>query len=111
MSYYWCAIFTLISAVVSAGFSTEAYFNARALSKDALTTAKYAASRSAALVIVAVGLIIWPLKPYLVALATVMIFVQLFDGLIGIKVSLFKTLGPLLTALVNVILLLLYLKS
>lgn len=111
MNYYLCAIFTLISAMVSAGFSVEAYFNARKLSKASLTTAKYAVSRSAALVLVAVGLVIWTSKPYLIALATAMILVQLFDGLIGIKVSWFKTIGPLLTALVNAILLLLYLKS
>lgn len=41
----------------------------------------------------------------MIALSAIMILVQLFDGIIGIKVSTFKTIGPLLTAIGNVILL------
>ncbi|GAX03894.1 hypothetical protein IWT140_01528 [Secundilactobacillus pentosiphilus] len=109
MTYYICAIFTLISAAVSFGFSIETYSSAKKKSSS-LTTAKYAVSRSLALLIVSMGLIIFISRPYLTALATAMILVQLFDGLIGLKVSWFKTVGPLLTALVNAILLLLMLK-
>lgn len=105
MSYYLCAGFTLISAAVSFGFSIEAYQSAKKQTESSLTTAKYAVSRSLALLIVAIGLVIFVSRPYLIALATAMTLVQLFDGIIGIKVSLFKTVGPLLTAVVNAILL------
>lgn len=111
MTYYLCAIFTLISAAVSFGFSIEAYSSARKKTGSSLTTAKYAVSRSLALLVVSIGLVIFISRPYLTALATAMILVQLFDGLIGLKVSRFKTAGPLLTALVNATLLLLMLKS
>ncbi|MFC6253614.1 hypothetical protein ACFP1H_03265 [Secundilactobacillus hailunensis] len=109
MTYYLCAIFTLISALVSFGFSIEAYITAKKQPASGLTTAKYAVSRSFAIVIVAIGLVIFISRPYLIGLATIMILIQLFDGLIGLKVSLFKTVGPLLTALVNAILLFLIL--
>ncbi|CDN68853.1 conserved hypothetical protein [Listeria monocytogenes] len=46
---------------------------------------------------------------FLVALSLVMIGAQLFDGIIGIKISTFKTVGPLLTAVGNVIMLILFL--
>jgi len=32
-----------------------------------------------------------------------MIFVQLFDGIIGIKISKFKTFGPIFTAVGNMV--------
>lgn len=105
MSYYFCAIFTLISAAVSFGFSIEAYHSAKKQPNGSLTTAKYAVSRSLALLVVAIGPVIFVSRPALIALATAMILVQLFDGIIGFKVSLFKTIGPLLTAIVNAVLL------
>lgn len=110
MIYYLCAIFTLISAAVSLGFAIEAYITAKKQSNHSSTTAQYAFSRSLALLIVSVGLVIFVSKPYLIALAVTMILVQFFDGLIGLKVSRFKTVGPLLTALVNGVLLLLLIK-
>lgn len=108
--YYLCAIFTTISAAVSFGFSIEAYSAAKRQSSTSLTTAKYAISRSLALLVVAIGLVFFISHPYLIALATAMTLVQLFDGVIGLKISRFKTIGPLLTALINAILLLLLIK-
>lgn len=110
MTYYICAFFTLISAAVSFSFAIEAYSSAKKKASDSLITAKYAVSRSLALLIVSIGLIVFISRSYLIALAAAMILVQLFDGLIGLKVSWLKTAGPLLTALVNAILLLLMLK-
>lgn len=110
MIYYLCAIFTTISAAVSFGFSMEAYSAAKRQFSASLTTAKYAISRSLALLIVAIGLVFFVSHPYLIALATAMTLVQLFDGVIGLKISRFKTIGPLLTALINAILLLLLIK-
>lgn len=109
--YYLCAVFTLISAIVSFGFSIDALAKARVEKGAGLVNAKYAASRSCALLLVATGLLILPSKHALVALAVVMISVQLFDGIIGIKISRFKMIGPIITALCNAALLVLFLKG
>lgn len=42
--YYLCAVFTLISATVSFGFSMEAYIKAKQAKNSALINAKYAVS-------------------------------------------------------------------
>jgi hypothetical protein len=107
--YYLCAVFTLISSAVSFGFSIEAYVKSSSIKDIALTNAKYAMSRSFILFLVAIGLFIFTSKPYLITLSVVMIGVQLFDGIIGIKISSFKTLGPILTAIGNSVLLILVL--
>ncbi|KRM58611.1 hypothetical protein [Secundilactobacillus malefermentans] len=103
MAYYLCAAFTLISALVSLGFSIDAYHSAQP--ETALTNAKYALSRSTAIALIMVGLILIKSTPALMVIALIMIIVQLLDGLIGIKISLFKAIGPLVTAIVNAVLL------
>lgn len=105
MFYYICAIVTLISSAVSFGFSIEAYIKSKVQNETALTNAKYAMSRSFSLFIVAIGLFIFMSIPYLVALSVAMIGVQLFDSFVGIKISKFKTFGPLLTAIGNTVVL------
>lgn len=107
--YYICAAFTLISATVSFGFSIAAYLNAREQNGSALTNAKYAVSRSLALLLVGIGLFFFREASFLIALSMVMIGIQLFDGIIGLKISPFKTLGPLFTALGNTVVLILFL--
>lgn len=107
--YYLCAVFTLISATVSFCFSIQAYINAKSLKDDSLANAKYAMSRSLSLLLVAIGPLIFLSTPYLIALSAVMIGVQLFDGIIGIKINTFKTLGPIFTAIGNTVLLILLL--
>ncbi len=109
--YYLCAAFTLISAAVSFGFSVEVYLKLRQIEDVGLITAKYAMSRSLSLFLGSIGLLIFISQPYLIALSVIMIGVQLFDGIIGIKISIFKTLGPILTAIGNVILLALLLMN
>lgn len=106
--YYICAAFTLISAAVSFGFSIDAYNKAKQ-EKNALTNAKYAMSRSLSLLLVAIGLLIFTDATFLIALSAVLIGVQLFDGIIGVKISTFKTVGPLFTAVGNTVVLILFL--
>lgn len=75
----------------------------------AFANAKYAMSRSLSLFFVAIGLFIFISDSYLIALSTVMIGIQLFDGVIGIKINAFKTIGPILTAIGNAAVLTLFL--
>ncbi|MFC6170791.1 hypothetical protein [Loigolactobacillus jiayinensis] len=82
---------------------------AKAQGTDTLTTAKYAMSRSFSLLLAAIGLLVFTAYPYLVALAFIMICIQLFDGIIGIKISTFKTIGPIMTAVGNAVMLVLFL--
>ncbi|WP_390408978.1 hypothetical protein [Lacticaseibacillus jixiensis] len=103
------AIITAISAAVSLGFAIQAYTQSRNTNGPASTNAKYAFSRSLALALAACGLVIIHDSGYLIALAVVMSGVQLFDGIIGLKISRFKTFGPLLTAIANLIVLILFL--
>ncbi|MFD1484462.1 hypothetical protein ACFQ5J_04350 [Lacticaseibacillus baoqingensis] len=89
-----CALVTAISACVSLGFASQACWQAKNTAGSALINAQYAFSRSLALVIAVCGLLIFPARGYLVALALTMIGVQLFDGIIGQRASRFKTWGP-----------------
>ncbi|KRM72111.1 hypothetical protein [Lacticaseibacillus brantae] len=107
--YEWCALVTLISAFVSCGFSIQAVMAARGSQRDSLVTAQYALSRSVAIALVAIGLFIFKNNQFLIAMAIIMIAIQFFDGLIGRKISRFKTVGPLLTAAANAIILILFL--
>jgi hypothetical protein len=109
--YYLCAIFTLISSAVSFGFSVEAYLKSKSQKDISFTNAKYAMSRSFSLFFVAIGLFIFISDSYLIALSAVMIGIQLFNGIIGIKINTFKTIGPILTAIGNIIVLILFLMK
>jgi len=109
--YYLCAIFTLISSAVSFGFSINAYLKSKSQKDVNFTNAKYAMSRSFSLFLAAIGLFIFVSNPYLITLSLIMICIQLFDGIIGIKINTFKTIGPIFTAIGNIVLLLLFLKN
>jgi hypothetical protein len=109
--YYLCAIYTIISAAVSFGFSVEAYIKSKSQKDAALTNAKYAMVRSLSLFLAAIGLMVFISEPYLIALAGIMICVQLLDGIVGIKINTFKTIGPILTASGNIVLLVLFLVN
>lgn len=109
--YILCAIITGISATVSLGFAIQAYAQSRHTNGPALINAKYALSRSLALAVAVCSLIVIHDPGYLIALAITMSAVQLFDGIIGLKISLFKTIGPLLTAIANLIVLSLFLTA
>jgi hypothetical protein len=109
--YYLCAFFTLISSAVSFGFSIEACLKSKSQKDTNFTNAKYAMSRSFSLFLVAIGLFIFISDSYLITLSIVMIGIQLFDGIIGIKINTFKTIGPILTAIGNAVVLILFLLN
>lgn len=111
MLYQLCALVTAISAAVSLGFAVAAYRQSQVSHDAAGTNARYALSRSGALAIAALGLVIFHAPEYLAALAITMTLVQLFDGLIGRQISKFKTYGPLFTGLANAVVLALYLMQ
>jgi hypothetical protein len=104
MLYVICAIFTAISGAASFGFSVDAFVKAKTEGEAALVNAKYALSRSLATLLCCAGFVFSSVQ-YLTAVALAMICVQLVDGIIGIKISAFKTVGPLATAAVNAVLL------
>lgn len=106
MIFYLCASMTLISSSVSLGFSAQALLQAKAASPSTRSNAQYAISRSISLWILSIAVFIFPSTLFLIIISSAMIMVQLFDSLIGIQISKFKTIGPLLTAIVNLILLL-----
>jgi hypothetical protein len=99
-SYYVCTSITALSAFTSFGFSLHALL----LAKNKQTSALYAASRSVALALVSLIPIFYHSKPFLTAIAIVMIIVQLVDAAIGFKIkSLLKTYGPMMTAIFNLL--------
>lgn len=103
----WVLLVTLISSVVSAGFATAAFVRKRT---DRISEG-YALCRSLALVVgVIVAAVLVTLDPSaragVVVAAAAMIVVQLGDGVVGIQQGIFRTIGPLLTALANLLVLL-----
>lgn len=109
--YYLCSAFTWLSAAVSFGFSVKAQMRSKPLGGVALTNAKYATARSLALLVAAAGPMALVSRPYLIAMAGIMIGVQALDGVVGVKINVFKTVGPLATAVANAGLLILFLAD
>ena len=103
--YYSCAAITVISALVSLGFSFEAI----AKGKDNNNiNALYASSRSVALLYVSIVPIFIFSKEIMIVTSVGMIIVQFLDGFVGIKIkNKLKTLGPFITAIIHCIFLVL----
>jgi hypothetical protein len=100
VSFYICAFVTALSAFTSLGFSIQA---AQPI-KNEKTSALYTAARSFALAMVSLIPFFCHSKPFLTAIALVMIIVQTIDAAIGFKVkSLLKAYGPLMTAIFNLL--------
>jgi len=96
--FWTCTIITTISALVSAGFSVVGLLAPS--SSDSF--ARYAASRSIALLIAVLFCLGVRSREGIVALALVMSLVQGFDGVIGILAhDPVKTYGPFVFALAN----------
>jgi hypothetical protein len=94
-----CALITIISSVVSFGFSVAAALNTAG---EARTMALYACARSAALVVAGAASFLTRSTPWLLAIASCMIIVQAGDATIGALIrDRVKTLGPAGTAVVN----------
>ena len=104
MTEYWiCAIFTLISACVSLGYSFAAV-RGTTLADGSAT--RYTLARSISLVVIAIVPLTGERPGWLAASATAMIVVQAADALVGFGLNdRVKTLGPAATAAVNAALL------
>lgn len=96
---FWiCAAITTISALVSAGFSVATLVGSSAGD----TVARYAASRSIALLIAALFCVALRSRKGIAALALVMSLVQGFDGIVGaLADDPAKTYGPFVFAAAN----------
>jgi hypothetical protein len=96
--FWTCTIITNISALVSAGFSVVGLLAPS--SSDSF--ARYAASRSIALLIAVLFCLGVRSREGIAALALVMSLVQGFDGIIGVLAhDPAKTYGPFVFALAN----------
>lgn len=98
--FWTCTIITTISAVVSAGFSVAGLL----APSGSDSFARYAASRSIALLIGVLFSLGVRSREGIAALALVMSVVQGFDGIIGILAhDPAKTYGPFVFALANLV--------
>lgn len=106
---FWaCAGVTALSSLISAGFSLVAL---RDSARDRVN-AMYASSRSVALGIVGLLPLVLVSKEWLIPIATVMIVVQAFDAMIGIRIKeTMKAVGPALLCTVNFALLMLLISA
>ena len=94
-----CAAMTVVSAIVSLGFSVAAM---RSESEEAHTLALYTSARSLALAVVSLATFLTGATAWLEAVASGMIIVQACDAMIGITIKdRLKTVGPAATALLN----------
>ncbi|MCQ1497412.1 hypothetical protein NNI22_04970 [Staphylococcus aureus] len=101
--YFVLAIFTLISASVSLGYSIQACASHN-------INAYYALSRSLPLFLLAIFSLVIHSAIFLITISIAMILVQFLDAIVGYKSKdVFKTYGPLATSVVNLILLIVFL--
>ena len=102
--YYMCSTITAISACVSLGFSIEAFIKAKHVGSEAFTNAMYSLSRSCALAFSSFIPFLFHSISYLLLMSLIMIFIQALDAIIGFKIrNKFKTYGPMLTSIGNLI--------
>jgi hypothetical protein len=93
-----CAVITLISAGVSAGFAVAGLVGPSVMDGFAL----YAASRSIALLLTVLIAMVLRSAVGIILLGIAMTAVQFFDGIIGVLAhDPFKTYGPFTFALLN----------
>jgi hypothetical protein len=98
-AYLFCAIITAMSAFTSFGFSVAAVNTANAQTRN---NAMYAASRSVALAIASIVPFLNHSQDWLVAVAVIMVIVQIADAGIGaINREPMKTYGPAFLGLLN----------
>ncbi|MGX7493696.1 hypothetical protein ACWOO4_02360 [Staphylococcus aureus] len=102
--YFVLAIFTIISASVSSGYSIQACASSHNIN------AYYALSRSLSLFLLAIFSLVIHSAIFLITISIAMILVQFLDAIVGYKSKdVFKTYGPLATSVVNLILLIVFL--
>ncbi|UMT76422.1 hypothetical protein ML435_04025 [Staphylococcus roterodami] len=101
--YFVLAIFTIISASVSLGYSIQSCASSHNIN------AYYAVTRSLPLCLLSIFTIIIHNDIFLITISIAMILVQFLDTFVGYKSKdAFKTYGPLVTSLVNLILLVIF---
>ncbi|HDE4801922.1 TPA: hypothetical protein PDC52_000232 [Staphylococcus aureus] len=102
--YFVLAIFTIISASVSLGYSIQSCASSHNIN------AYYALSRSLPLFLLAIFSLVIHSAIFLITISIAMILVQFLDAIVGYKSEdVFKTYGPLATSVVNLILLIVFL--
>lgn len=102
--YFVLAIFTIISASVSLGYSIQSCASSHNIN------AYYALTRSLPLCLLSIFTIVIHNDIFLITISIAMILVQFLDAFVGYKnKDAFKTYGPLVTSLVNLILLVIFL--
>lgn len=102
--YFVLAIFTIISASVSLGYSIQACTSSQNIN------AYYALSRSLPLFLLAVFSFVIHSAVFLITISIAMILVLFLDAIVSYKSKdIFKTYGPLATAVANLILLIVFL--
>ncbi len=99
LAFWICGAVTAVSALVSLGYSVAALQGADLAAR---TASRYAFARSLALAVVAVVALFTGSTPFVVAIAITMVVVQAADAVIGAAIrDRLKTLGPAVTAAVN----------
>src|SRR4030081_4085438 len=108
-TYWFFSVATTISALTSLGFSIAALVTA---TEGSLPTARYATSRSVALAVAAAVPFVAPSAAWVEAVAVAMVIVQTGDAVIGQRErDVRKTLGPAVLAAINLVALVLLLRS
>jgi hypothetical protein len=101
LAFFICAVVTLVSAVVSLGFSLVAVWSSEGPERD---TALYTAARSLALLVLALVPWLSGSVSWLLAAGWGMTMVQALDAGIGRRLNdRIKTYGPLVLAGVNLV--------
>ncbi|PHK50686.1 hypothetical protein [Staphylococcus edaphicus] len=102
--YLILSFFTIISALVSLFYTTQYAW----LTKSIISY--YALSRSIAISLLSISILMLHNQTLLIVMAIIMVFVQILDGIVGlIDKNKFKTYGPFFTGFINAILLIIYL--
>jgi hypothetical protein len=97
--FLFCASVTVISAIISLGFSIVATFTT---TREVRIAALYTCARSLALMLVSVVPFFTISTPWLLAITCGMIIVQTCDAAIGVTIkNRMKTFGPAGAALLN----------
>lgn len=103
--YVFCALVTLISAGVSFGYSLASL-------RGTAIEARYAMVRSTALLVLPIVALTGDRPDWLVAAAVALILVQAGDAVVGVSThDRVKIIGPAVTALINLAVLVAYLIS
>lgn len=101
--YFILAVFTLISSTVSLFYSIQTCISTNSIN------AYYTLARSLPIFLLSVCTLIIYDSTFLIIISILMVAFQFFDSIIGfIKKDKFKTYGPLLTSIVNLILLFIF---